>query len=168
MRKILTVVLAAATVLIAAPAHATVATFGDPNDVRGGLDVKSSTIRIFETATGGHRVQLEVRTYDAFDLAAHGGSFYWQLDTAGTRDSVEYAVFMFADPDADNGPLFCLLKAKDGTGKTYVKVAQPAANAMRCTFPRAMIHPARFPGWRLAGRKGDVIDRAPNTGWYRP
>jgi hypothetical protein len=167
MRRILTVVLAIATVLIAAPAHATVATFGDPNDVTGGLDVKSSTIRIFETATGRHRVQLVVRTYHAFDLASGGGSFYWQLDTAGTRDSVEFAVFMFADPDADNGPLFCLLKAKDGSGKTYVKVAQPAPNEVRCTFPRALIHPERFPAWRLAGRKGDVIDRAPNTGWYR-
>jgi hypothetical protein len=48
-----------------------------------------------------------------------------------------------------------------------VKVTRPAPNALRCTFPRAMIHPARFPGWRLAGRKGDVIDRAPNGGWYR-
>jgi hypothetical protein len=166
MRRTLAVVLAVATMMIAAPAHATVATFGDPDDVAGRLDVKSSTIRIFQTATGRHRVQLEVRTYDAFDLSANGGSFYWQLDTAGTTD-VEFVVFMFADPDADGGPLFCLLKATDGSGKTFVKITLPATNALRCTFPRGMIHPARFPRWRLAGRLGDVIDRAPDTGWYR-
>ena len=163
MRKILALVMAS---LMALGAQAALAvTRSDPNDVTSGLDIETSSIREAEVADGVFRTRFEVTTYDPFDLSDGVGSFYWQLDTKGDG-AVDYELYMFGDPKAvPTGPLFCLLKATDHSGKVYGRVQQGDASFL-CGFPSHFVKTTHDVRWRLAGRMEGIIDRAPDSGWY--
>jgi hypothetical protein len=135
----------------------------DSNDVSGGLDVKSSAVRTVSVDPGVNRMRLVVTTYDPFDLSDGIGSFYWQIDSTG-NGRPDYVAYMFGDPKADGGPLFCLLKARDGSLKQYVSAKQGSSSFL-CGFPRRYVDTTKPIRWRTAGRQEGVIDRAPDTGW---
>lgn len=163
MRKILTV--AMASLLVLAVQAAWGATRSDPNDVTGGLDIKTSSVREAEIADGVFRTRFAVTTYDQFDLSDGVGSFYWQLDTKGDG-AADYELYMFGDPKAvPAGPLFCLLKASDHSGNVYGRVKQGDASFL-CGFPSRFVKTTHDVRWRLAGRMEGTIDRAPDSGWY--
>lgn len=163
MRKILTVAMVSLMALTAQAALAT--TRSDPNDVTGGLDIKTSSIREAEIADGVFRTRFVVTTYDAFDLSDGVGSFYWQVDSKGDG-AADYELYMFGDPKAaPAGPLFCLLKATDHSGKVYGRVRQGDASFL-CGFPSRFVETTHDVRWRLAGRMEGIIDRAPDSGWY--
>ena len=165
MRRIATVVIAAAVLLTASAALA--ATGTDPQDTPGGLDIASSSIRIVRIPDAPDRVRIAVSTYDAFDLSNGKGSFYWQLDTYG-NGAVDYVVYMFGDPPANPpAPMFCLVKSTnpDVIFKAYERV-NAADTRVVCVLPRRELKMTKAARWRVAGRLGGVIDRAPDTGWY--
>ncbi len=163
MRRI-PILLAAAILATAIPmAHAASGT--DPNDVKGGLDISSSSVRTVQLPDGHWRVRLKVETYNRFDLSNGKGSFYWQLDTRG-GSAADYQVFVFGDPKAlPAAPLFCLLKNMNGAKRGFMHVTATDRSAT-CAIPRHLLDPTKDIRWRVAGRLNGVVDRAPDTGWY--
>jgi hypothetical protein len=157
----------AGTVLLLTAHAAMAASAGDPKDTPKGLDVSRSSIRTVEIADGVFRKRIGVSTYNAFDLSTGKASFYWQIDSYGDR-AVDYIVYMFGDPDANPPrPLLCLVKSRnpDRPYRAYVHVAATDTRVV-CGLPERDLRTTKAMRWRLAGRKGDVIDRAPDTGWY--
>jgi len=162
MRKFLAASAAAITLLAIPQAWAATAT--DPDDVSGGLDVKTSAVRVVSVEPGVNRMRLVVTTYDPFDLSNGIGSFYWQIDSMGTGRP-DYVAYMFGDPKADRGPLFCLLKARDRSLKQYVGVKQGASSFL-CGFPKRYVQTTKPIRWRVASRQEGVVDRGPDIGWF--
>ena len=165
MRRIATVVISAAVLLTANAALAASGT--DPQDTPGGLDIASSSIRVVRIPDAPNRVRIAVSTYDPFDLSNGRGSFYWQLDTHGDG-AADYGVYMFGDPQAiPPAPVFCLVKSTspDVIFKAYERV-NAAETRVVCVLPRRDLKMTKAARWRVAGRLGGVIDRAPDTGWY--
>ena len=165
MRRIASTVVTAALLLGTPSAFA--ASAGDPKDTPKGLDVATSSIRTVKVKPGVFRDRIKVSTYNRFDLSSGKGSFYWQIDSYGDG-AVDYVVYMFGDPDANPPrPLLCLVKSKntDRPYRAYVHVAATDTRVV-CGLPERDLRTTKAVRWRLAGRKGDVIDRAPDTGWY--
>jgi hypothetical protein len=165
MRRIACLVAGTALLLTANAAFA--ASASDPQDTPKGLDIARSSIRTVKIADGVFRKRIAVTTYKPFDLSNGKGSFYWQIDSYGDT-SVDYVVYMFGDPDAVPAqPIFCLVKSKN-PNLTYRKYVHVAATATRvvCGLPARDLKTTKVIRWRLAGRLGDVIDRAPDSGWY--
>jgi hypothetical protein len=165
MRRIVTVIAATAVLLTATAAFAASGT--DPRDAKGGLDVKSSSIRVVTLDSGKKRIRIALETYRAFDLSNGVGSFYWQLDTTGGA-ATDYEVFMFGDPKAEPyAPAYCLVKSSNPNVvyKAYVK-ADATSHRFVCGLPRHDLQMTKSVRWRLAGRFKGIVDRAPDTGWY--
>ncbi len=164
MRRIAIVV--AATLVLIGVQSALGSSGSDPKDTPGGLDIASSSIRTVQVADGVYKIRIAVSTYRAFDLSDGVGSFYWQIDSYG-GSAADYAVYMFGDPDAVPAePAFCLVKSRnpDVIYKAYVPVAVTDTRVV-CGLPRHDLRMTKAVRWRLAGRMGDTIDRAPDTGW---
>ena len=165
MRRIVTIIAATAVLLTATAAFAASGT--DPRDTRGGLDIRSSSIRVVTLDSGAKRIRIAVETYAAFDLSDGVGSFYWQLDSTG-GDAVDYQVFMFGDPKAEPfAPAYCLVKSTNPSHpyRAYVK-ADATSHRFVCGLPRHDLQMTKSVRWRLAGRFKGIVDRAPDTGWY--
>jgi len=165
MRRILTIIAATAVLLTATAAFA--ASGADPRDTKGGLDIRSSSIRVVTLDSGAKRIRIAVETYTAFDLSNGVGSFYWQLDTTG-GGTIDYQVFMFGDPKAEpSAPAYCLVKSTNPNRPyhAYVK-ADATSHRFVCGLPRHDLRMTKSVRWRLAGRFKGIIDRAPVTGWY--
>jgi hypothetical protein len=165
MRRIATI--AVATLMMAGMSNAWGASGGDPQDTPGGLDIASNSVRTVEISKGVFKVRFAVKTYKPFDISDGSGSFFWQFDMYGDS-SVDYVAFMFGDPDAVPAePAFCLVKSRNPhvIYKAYVHVAV-SDNRIVCGLPKHDLKMTKPVTWRLAGRMGDVIDRAPDSGWY--
>jgi hypothetical protein len=165
MRRFITIIAATAVLTTASAAFA--ASGGDPRDAKGGLDIKSSSIRVVTLDSGDRRVRFAVETYDAFDLSTGVGSFYWHVDTYGGT-AADYEVYMFGDPKAVPAePAFCLVKSLNPKViyKAYEKVATSDTRVV-CGVPRGDLKMTKDVRWRVAGRYKGIIDRAPDTGWY--
>jgi hypothetical protein len=165
MRRFATIIVVAALVASAHAAFA--ASAGDPKDTPKGLDIARSSIRTVEIDKGVFRTRIAVSTYNRFDLSNGKGSFFWQLDSYGDS-AVDYVVYMFGDPSAVPAePVFCLVKSKnpDRPFKAYVHVAATHTR-VACGLPARDLKQTKDIRWRLAGRLGDTIDRAPDSGWY--
>jgi len=164
MRRIATV--AVATLMFIGMQSAWGVSATDPQDTRGGLDIASSSIRTVQIAEGVFRTRIAVSTYKPFDLSTGEGSFFWQIDSYGDG-AVDYAVFMFGDPEAaPAAPAFCLVKSRnpDVIYKAYVPVATTDTRVV-CGLPRRDLKMTKDVRWRVAGRLGDLVDRAPDSGW---
>ena len=165
MRRFVTIIAATAVLLTASTAFAASGT--DPRDAKGGLDIKSSSIRVVTLDSGHKRVRIAVETYDAFDLSTGVGSFYWQIDAYGGA-AADYEVYMFGDPKAVPAePAFCLVKSlnPDLIYNTYVHVDATDTRVV-CGVPRGDLKMTKDVRWRVAGRYKGIVDRAPDTGWY--
>jgi hypothetical protein len=165
MRRIASSIVGTTLLLTAHAAFA--ASAGDPQDTPKGLDIARSSIRTVEIDKGVFRTRIGASTYEAFDLSKGKASFYWQIDSYGDR-SVDYVVYMFGDPDSQPPePLLCLVKSKnpDLVYKAYVHVAATDTR-VACGLPARDLKTTKVIRWRLAGQLGDVIDRAPDSGWY--
>lgn len=165
MRRIAAVMVGAAVMLSAHAAFA--ASDADPRDTPNGLDIERSSIRTVEIDQGVFRRRIAVATYNRFDLSTGKGSFFWQLDSYGDS-AVDYVVYMFGDPNAQPPePAFCLVKSKnpDRPYKAYVHVAVTNKRVV-CGLPARDLKQTKDIRWRLAGRLGGTVDRAPDTGWY--
>jgi hypothetical protein len=165
MRRIAHVIVGAAVMLSAHAAFA--ASAGDPRDTPKGIDIARSSIRTVQIDKGVFRRRIAVSTYDRFDLSTGKGSFFWQLDSYGDG-AVDYVVYIFGDPNAQpSAPAFCLVKSKnpDRPYKAYVHVAVTHTRVV-CGLPARDLKQTKDIHWRLAGRLGGTIDRAPDSGWY--
>jgi hypothetical protein len=165
MRRFVTIIAATAVLLTASAAFAASGT--DPRDAKGGLDIKSSSIRVVTLDPGHKRVRIAVETYDPFDLSTGVGSFYWQIDAYGGA-AADYEVYMFGDPKAVPAePAFCLVKSlnPDLVYNTYVHVDTTDTRVV-CGVPRGDLRMTKDVRWRVAGRYKGIIDRAPDAGWY--
>jgi hypothetical protein len=165
MRRFVTIIAATAVLLTATAAFAASGT--DPRDAKGGLDIKSSSIRVVTLEDGHKRVRFAVQTYDPFDLSTGTGSFYWNVDSYGST-AADYEVYMFGDPNAVPAqPVFCLVKSlnPDLVYNAYEKV-DASDSRIVCGVPRGDLKMTKSVRWRVAGRYKGIIDRAPDTGWY--
>jgi hypothetical protein len=164
MRRSITLAVVAAMLLTTPAALALHAV--DPNDVKGGIDIADSEVKIREIDPGVFRMRLVATRYDkAFDFSEGKGSVYWQLDTRGDG-AADYEAFVFGDPEAvPAADAFCLFKSLREPHKEFVKVLVQE-NVALCGFPKRFVKITKDIRWRLAGRLEGVIDRAPNRGWY--
>jgi hypothetical protein len=163
MRKIAIVAVTAALALSAQAAFGVART--DPDDVVGGVDIARSKIRVVRIEPGVFRMRLVAQAYEELRIAQGKGSIYWQLDANG--DGVhDYEAYIFTDMDAiPPVPATCLFKALREGWKRDVKVSFSGTTAV-CAFPRRFVKATEPIRWRLAGRMGGVVDRAPDSGWY--
>jgi hypothetical protein len=164
MRRSITLAVVAAMLLVTPAAFALHAV--DPNDVKGGIDIADSEVKIRQISPGVFRMRLIAIRYDeAFDFSEGKGSVYWQLDTRGDGRA-DYEAYVFGDPKAvPAADVFCLFKSLRGPHEEYVK-ALVNENVALCGFPKRFVKITKDIRWRLAGRLEGVIDRAPNVGWY--
>jgi hypothetical protein len=165
MRRIVTIIATTAVLLGATTAFAVSGT--DPRDAKGGLDVRSSSIRTLTLDSRTKRVRIAVATYRAFDLSDGVGSFYWQVDSYGGT-AVDYEAYMFGDPKAEPyEPAYCVVQSTNPARvyHAYEKV-DTSSDRFVCSVPRHDLKITKSVRWRLAGRFDGIVDRAPDTGWY--
>ena len=163
-RRLIPVVLLMVVALVAAsvPAGATAASFDDPADAPGPLDLKT-VAHDDDAAT----ITYTVTTYAAFrdqDVAL----CIWELDTKGDANP---DVAVAAEWDSSVGALVGDVEDPDGTATAEAAVSRPAGNTLRVSVRRADVgDPTDYDYFVLCGSdvngngqpEDNELDDAPN------
>ena len=131
---------------------------GDPNDVRGPIDIRRASVD-----RDGRQITARIRTYERFtkrDLL--GGAFFVDFDSRrdGRRD------FSLRMDFYEGAFAYCTLYDRQGFSR-FGTYGEKGARSFSCIFPRGELQITDHIRWRSRSEGSYETDYAPGRGWYR-
>ena len=131
---------------------------GDPNDVRGPIDIRRAAIE-----RDGRQLIATIRTYERFTKRDFlGSAFFIDFDSRrdGRRDfSLRMDYYEGAFP-------YCTLYDRQGFSR-FGTYGEKGPRSFSCTFPRGELEATDHIRWRSRSEGSYETDYAPAQGWYR-